>query len=74
VIECPIDEMNEARKLDLDDVRWELGRFGKLNIRHGKAARRKGPTQRMVPLINGATARRRPRREGEHRWAAPSVG
>jgi hypothetical protein len=22
--------------LDLDDVRWELGRFGKLNVRHGK--------------------------------------
>jgi hypothetical protein len=28
--------------LDLDDVRWELGRFGKLNVRHGKGSRRKG--------------------------------
>jgi integrase/recombinase XerD len=28
--------INEARMLDLDDVRWELGRFGKLNVRHGK--------------------------------------
>jgi integrase len=34
--------INEARMLDLDDVRWELGRFGKLNVRHGKGSRRKG--------------------------------
>ncbi len=40
--------------LDLDDVRWELGRFGKLNVRHGKGARRRGPKPRLVPLINGA--------------------
>jgi integrase len=46
--------INEARMLDLDDVRWELGRFGKLNVRHGKGSRRKGPKQRLVPLINGA--------------------
>src|ERR1035441_6673062 len=43
-----------ARMLDLDDVRWELGRFGKLNVRHGKGSRRKGPKPRLVPLINGA--------------------
>jgi hypothetical protein len=29
--------INEARMLDLDDVRWELSRFGKLNVRHGRA-------------------------------------
>ncbi len=40
--------------LGLDDVRWELGRFGKLNVRHGKGSRRKGPKLRLVPLINGA--------------------
>jgi hypothetical protein len=40
--------------LDLDDVRWDLGRFGKLNVRHGKGSRRKGPKPRLVPLINGA--------------------
>lgn len=40
--------------LDLDDVRWELGRFGKLNVRHGKGSRRKGPKPRLVQLINGA--------------------
>lgn len=40
--------------LDLNDVRWELGRFGKLNVRYGKGSRRKGPKPRLVPLINGA--------------------
>jgi site-specific recombinase XerD len=35
-------------------VRWELGRFGKLNVRHGKGSRRKGPRARLAPLINGA--------------------
>ena len=30
--------VNEARCLDLDDVRWDLGRFGKLHVRHGKGA------------------------------------
>jgi integrase len=46
--------INEACRLDLDDVRWELGRFGKLNVRYGKGSRRKGPKPRLVPLINGA--------------------
>jgi integrase/recombinase XerD len=46
--------VNEARMLDLDDVRWGLGRFGKLHVRHGKGARGSGPRERMVPLINGA--------------------
>ena len=46
--------VNEVRMLDLDDVRWELGRFGKLNVRHGKGSRRRGPKPRLVPLINGA--------------------
>jgi integrase len=46
--------INEARMLDLADVRWDLGRFGKLNVRHGKGSKRRGPKQRIVPLINGA--------------------
>ncbi|MEW1734341.1 tyrosine-type recombinase/integrase [Nocardia beijingensis] len=46
--------INESRMLDLTDVRWELGRFGKLNVRHGKGSNRKGPKQRLVPLTNGA--------------------
>ena len=40
--------------LDLDNLRWELGRFGKLNVHHGKGSRRRGPKPRLVPLINGA--------------------
>ncbi|GAB3547134.1 hypothetical protein GCM10027444_11020 [Actinopolyspora lacussalsi] len=46
--------INEARMFDLDDVRRELGRFGKLNVRHGRGARHKGPKARLGPLINGA--------------------
>ncbi len=46
--------VNEARHLDLDDIKWDLGRFGKLHVRRGKGARGSGPRERMVPLINGA--------------------
>jgi integrase/recombinase XerD len=46
--------VNEARNLDLDDVKWHLGRFGKLHVRMGKGTRGSGPRERMVPLINGA--------------------
>jgi integrase/recombinase XerD len=46
--------VNEVRHLDLADVKWELGRFGKLHVRHGKGASGSGPRARMVPLINGA--------------------
>ena len=48
--------VNEACKLDLADIRWDLGRFGKLHVRHGKGARGSGPRERMVPLINNAGA------------------
>jgi integrase/recombinase XerD len=48
--------INEARMLDLDDVRWELGRFGKLNVRHGKGSRRKGPKPRLVRSSTVPTA------------------
>lgn len=46
--------INEAVMLDLDDARWDLGQFGKLNVRYGKGARRRGAKPRLVPLINGA--------------------
>jgi len=36
--------INELRMLDLHDVRWELGKFGKLNVRHGKGSRHRGPS------------------------------
>ena len=48
--------VNEVSHLDLADVKWELGRFGKLHVRLGKGARGFGPRERMVPLINGAGA------------------
>ncbi|MDX2565227.1 site-specific integrase [Streptomyces sp. TX20-6-3] len=46
--------VSEACGLDLDDIKWGLGRFGKLHVRHGKGARGSEPRERMVPLINGA--------------------
>ena len=46
--------VNEACHLDLDDVKWNLGRFGKLHVRVGRGSRGSGPRERMVPLINGA--------------------
>jgi site-specific recombinase XerD len=45
--------INECRCLDLDDIKWHLGRFGKLHVRYGKGSRGRGPKQRLVPLING---------------------
>ncbi|GAA4479346.1 site-specific tyrosine recombinase XerD [Rhodococcus olei] len=46
--------INETRSLDLADIKWELGRFGKLHVRQGKGSRGSGPRERMVPLINDA--------------------
>jgi integrase len=46
--------VNEVCQLDLDDVKWDLGRFGKIHVRMGKGARGSGPRERMVPLINNA--------------------
>ena len=58
--------INEARMLDLDDVRWELGRFGKLNVRHGKGSRR----QRPQTAAGAADQRRRPQPALVHRGRA----
>jgi site-specific recombinase XerD len=46
--------INEVRSLDLADVKWDLGRFGKLHVRYGKGSRGSGPRERMVPLVNHA--------------------
>ena len=48
--------VNEASHLDLADIKWDLGRFGKLHVRQGKGAHGSGPRERMVPLINNAGA------------------
>ncbi|MEV7192711.1 hypothetical protein AB0N81_13070 [Streptomyces sp. NPDC093510] len=37
--------VSEACKLDLADIKWDLGRFGKLHVRHGKGARGSGPRE-----------------------------
>ena len=39
---------NEVRRLDLADVKWELGPFGKVHVRYGKGSRGSGPRERMV--------------------------
>ncbi|MDL4818638.1 tyrosine-type recombinase/integrase [Actinomadura opuntiae] len=36
--------VNEACRLDLSDIKWELGHFGKPHVRHGKGSRGSGPT------------------------------
>lgn len=48
--------ITECRRLDLDDIKWEVGTFGKLHVRYGKGSRGRGPKQRLVPLINDARA------------------
>ena len=40
--------VNEVSHLDLADVKWDLGRFGKLNVRHGKGSCGSGPRARSV--------------------------
>lgn len=48
--------ITETCQLDLDDIKWDLGAFGKLHVRYGKGANRSGPRPRMVPLIDGSGA------------------
>lgn len=43
--------IGETRGLDMADVLWDVGPMGKLNVRLGKGSRRRGPKQRIVPLI-----------------------
>ncbi|MER6046378.1 hypothetical protein ABT168_02640 [Streptomyces sp. NPDC001793] len=45
--------VSAACKLDLADIEWDLGRFGKLHVRHGKGARGSGsrePLRRKPPI------------------------
>jgi integrase/recombinase XerD len=43
----------EAALLDLPDVHFGLGPFGKLHVRFGKAAHMSGPRPRWVPMLDG---------------------
>lgn len=65
--------VNEARNLDLADIKWQLGRFGKLHVRVGKGARgswtsgadgaadqRRGPDPALVHRRRVGPLRRRP--------------
>jgi site-specific recombinase XerD len=43
----------EAVLLDIPDVHFERGPFGKLHVRFGKGARTSGPRPRWVPMLDG---------------------
>ncbi|WP_331773006.1 site-specific integrase (plasmid) [Embleya sp. NBC_00888] len=43
----------EASLLDLPDVHFSRGPFGKLHVRFGKGARTSGPRPRWVPMLDG---------------------
>jgi integrase len=43
---------NEAVMLDLADVHFDRGPFGKLHVRFGKGARTSGPRPRWVPMLD----------------------
>ena len=45
--------VSELCLLTMGDVRWDLGRFGKVLL-HGKGSRGRGKKDRLVPLINGS--------------------
>lgn len=44
---------DEAARLDVADVHFDRGPFGKLHVRFGKAARTSGPRPRWVPMLDG---------------------
>ncbi|MGP3937846.1 amidohydrolase family protein [Nonomuraea sp. KM88] len=71
--------VNEARSLDPADVKWELGRFGKLHVRLGKGTRGSGPREGLssVCLPHRPDHPRHPARppppligQGPGRWTA----
>jgi integrase len=45
--------VSELSLLRMGDLRWDLGRFGKV-VLHGKGSLGRGKKDRLVPLINGA--------------------
>src|SRR5260370_9105666 len=45
--------VSELCLLTTGDVRWDLGRFGKVLLQ-GKGSRGRGKKDRLVPLINGS--------------------
>jgi site-specific recombinase XerD len=43
----------EAVMLDVADLHFDRGPFGKIHVRYGKAARGSGPRPRWVPMLDG---------------------
>ena len=58
--------VSELCLLTTGDVRWDLGRFGKILL-HGEGSRGRGKKDRLVPLINGS-------RDLLEWWARAAVG
>lgn len=48
--------IGETVMLDIRDWRPDLGKFGKLHVRHGKGSRGRGLKARLVPAINSVDA------------------
>ncbi|MGE5418177.1 MAG: tyrosine-type recombinase/integrase [Acidobacteriota bacterium] len=46
--------IDEASMLDLNDIRYDLGDYGKIHVRFGKGCNTSGKRQRWVPMIDGA--------------------
>lgn len=46
----------EAVGLDVGDLHWDRGPFGKIHVRFGKGARTSGPRPRWVPMLDGTAA------------------
>ena len=46
----------EAVALDVADLHWDRGPFGKIHVRFGKGARTSGPRPRWVPMLDGCAA------------------
>jgi site-specific recombinase XerD len=47
---------SEFIALDVGDLHWERGPFGKVHVRFGKGARTSGPRPRWVPMLDGVDA------------------
>ncbi|MFB6567067.1 hypothetical protein [Streptomyces noursei] len=65
--------VSEACKLDLADFKWNLGRFGKLHVRHGKGARGSGHFHVAANfyLVSRMLQKKRPRPRGSDPHSGP---
>lgn len=47
---------SEAVAVDVGDLHWDRGPFGKVHVRFGKGARTSGPRPRWVPMLDGSAS------------------